>query len=117
MELSAKTRIFAAEKKGKQMISIANPIYDVVFKYLMEDERIARTILSALLQQAYAKEPFHQLGCCVGFFRVFNSRKRQPCQVLRWNHIEMVQRQFYILLYFVHSNAYYRSICCFSASG
>jgi len=32
------------------MISIANPIYDVVFKYLMDDERIARTILSALLK-------------------------------------------------------------------
>ena len=30
---------------------IANPIYDVVFKYLMEDERIARTILSALLKK------------------------------------------------------------------
>jgi len=30
---------------------IANPIYDVVFKYLMEDERIARTILSALLKR------------------------------------------------------------------
>ena len=30
---------------------IANPIYDIVFKYLMEDERIARTILSALLQK------------------------------------------------------------------
>ena len=33
------------------MITIANPIYDIVFKYLMEDERIARTILSALLQK------------------------------------------------------------------
>ena len=30
---------------------IANPVYDIVFKYLMEDERIARTILSALLKQ------------------------------------------------------------------
>ena len=30
---------------------IANPIYDTVFKYLMEDERIARTILSALLKK------------------------------------------------------------------
>jgi hypothetical protein len=29
----------------------SNPIYDVVFKYLMEDERIARTILSALLKE------------------------------------------------------------------
>ena len=32
------------------MINVANPIYDVVFKYMMEDERIARTILSALLK-------------------------------------------------------------------
>ena len=32
------------------MITVANPIYDIVFKYLMEDERIARTILSALLK-------------------------------------------------------------------
>ena len=30
---------------------VANPIYDVVFKYPMEDERIARTILSALLKK------------------------------------------------------------------
>ncbi len=32
-------------------ISIANPIYDSVFKYLMEDERVAKTILSALLKK------------------------------------------------------------------
>ena len=32
------------------MVTVANPIYDAVFKYLMEDERIARTILSALLK-------------------------------------------------------------------
>ena len=30
---------------------IANPLYDAVFRYLMEDERIARTILSALLRK------------------------------------------------------------------
>ena len=34
---------------------IANPIYDTVFKYLMEDERIARTILSALLKKEVVK--------------------------------------------------------------
>jgi len=33
------------------MITVANPIYDIVFKYLMEDERIAKTILSALLKE------------------------------------------------------------------
>ena len=32
-------------------MTIANPIYDIVFKYLMEDERVARTILSALLKR------------------------------------------------------------------
>ena len=33
------------------MVNIANPIYDSVFKYLMEDERIARTLISALLKK------------------------------------------------------------------
>ena len=33
------------------MTNIANPVYDVVFKYLMDDARIARTILSALLKK------------------------------------------------------------------
>lgn len=31
--------------------SVANPIYDSVFKFLMEDNRIAKTILSALLKK------------------------------------------------------------------
>lgn len=34
---------------------IANPIYDSVFKFMMEDERIARTLLSALLQKKVVK--------------------------------------------------------------
>ena len=34
---------------------LANPIYDTVFKYLMEDERIARTMLSALLKKKVVK--------------------------------------------------------------
>lgn len=33
------------------MIYIANPIYDVVFKYLMEDERAARLLISRLLKK------------------------------------------------------------------
>ena len=37
-------------KVTKEM-EVANPIYDIVFKYLMEDERVARTILSALLKK------------------------------------------------------------------
>jgi hypothetical protein len=31
------------------MITIANPIYDVVFKYLMEDLKVARIVLSVLI--------------------------------------------------------------------
>lgn len=37
------------------MITVANPIYDAVFKYLMEDERVAKTLLSALLQKEVAE--------------------------------------------------------------
>lgn len=33
------------------MMYVANPIYDTVFKYLLEDRRIAGTILSALLKR------------------------------------------------------------------
>ena len=36
---------------GKSMITVANPIYDCVFKFLMEDERIAKTLLAALLKK------------------------------------------------------------------
>lgn len=32
-------------------VNIANPIYDSVFKYLLEDERIAKTLLSALIKK------------------------------------------------------------------
>ena len=42
------------KKEGKVMV-VANPIYDTVFKFLMEDERIARTILSALLKRNIEK--------------------------------------------------------------
>ena len=37
------------------IISVANPIYDAVFKYLMEDNRIAKTLLSALLKREVAE--------------------------------------------------------------
>jgi hypothetical protein len=31
------------------MVEIANPIYDVVFKYLMRDEKVAKLLLSAII--------------------------------------------------------------------
>lgn len=33
------------------VVYVANPFYDAVFKYLMEDDRIAKTILAALLKK------------------------------------------------------------------
>ncbi len=33
------------------VVYVANPLYDAVFKYLMEDDRIAKTLLSALLKK------------------------------------------------------------------
>ena len=34
-------------KKNFAMLHIANPIYDTVFKYLLEDDRIVNALLSA----------------------------------------------------------------------
>ena len=39
------------KESSAMRINIANPIYDSVFKYLVEDERIARTLISALLKR------------------------------------------------------------------
>ena len=37
------------------LVKIANPIYDSVFKYLLEDERVARILISALLKKEVTK--------------------------------------------------------------
>ena len=33
-----------------KIVKVANPIYDVVFKYLLEDQRVAKLLISALLE-------------------------------------------------------------------
>ena len=67
------------------MITIANPIYDTVFKYLMEDERIARTILSALLKEDIVRVEVRPHGYTNGqkellsIFRIdFGATVRKP---------------------------------------
>lgn len=58
------------------IVHIANPIYDSVFKYLMEDERIAKTILSALLKkevvsiEARPHEYSNQVRDKISMFRI-----------------------------------------------
>ena len=66
------------------IIRVANPIYDSVFKYLMEDERIARTVLSALLKKEVAEVQIRRNEYTNGYrdnismFRIdFGARVRQ----------------------------------------
>ena len=77
-------------------MEVANPIYDAVFKYLMEDDRVARTILSALLKKEVVsvemrpheysntkKEP-------VSMFRIdFAANVRQPDGAVQLTLIEL----------------------------
>jgi len=44
------------------MIYVANPLYDAVFKYLMEDDRVAKTILSALLKKKVLEVKMRSYG-------------------------------------------------------
>lgn len=66
------------------VVRIANPIYDSVFKYLMEDERIAKTILSALLKKEVVgievrpHEYSNQTHDTISMFRIdFSARVRE----------------------------------------
>ena len=42
------------------MTVIANPIYDVVFKFLMEDKKVAKILLSALLKKEILELEMHR---------------------------------------------------------
>lgn len=41
--------LYLGPSKTCPMVQIANPIYDVVFKYLMNDEKVAKLLLSAII--------------------------------------------------------------------
>ena len=78
------------------IIRVANPIYDSVFKYLMEDERIARTVLSALLKKEVAEVQIRRNEYTNGYrdnismFRIdFGARVRQEDGSLRLILIEL----------------------------
>ena len=55
------------------MTLIANPIYDSVFKYLMEDDRVAKILLSALLKKEIVELQMRrqEYSAC--------SRRASPC--------------------------------------
>ena len=68
------------------MISVANPIYDSVFKYLMEDERITKTILSALLKKDVVEVEMRKIS----MFRLdFAAKVRQEDGSLKLILIEL----------------------------
>ena len=43
----------------KKQSFVANPLYDSVFKFMMEDEQVARTLLSALLKKDIVSVEMH----------------------------------------------------------
>ena len=78
------------------IIRVANPIYDSVFKYLMEDERIARTVLSALLKKEVVEVQIRRNEYTNGYrdnismFRIdFGARIREDAGALRLILIEL----------------------------
>ena len=78
------------------IIRVANPIYDSVFKYLMEDERIARTVLSALLKKDVVEVQIRRNEYTNGYrdnismFRIdFGARIREDAGALRLILIEL----------------------------
>ena len=78
------------------MIQIANPIYDSVFKYLMEDERIAKTLLSALLKKEVVavemrrNEYTNGVRDSISMFRIaFGAHVKEPDGTIRLVLIEL----------------------------
>ena len=78
------------------MIQIANPIYDSVFKYLMEDERIAKTLLSALLKKEVVavemrrNEYTNGVRDNISMFRIdFGAHVKEPDGTIRLVLIEL----------------------------
>lgn len=78
------------------MIKIANPIYDSVFKYLMEDERIAKTLLSALLKKEVVavemrrNEYTNGVRDNISMFRIdFGAHVKEPDGTIRLVLIEL----------------------------
>ncbi len=78
------------------MVQVANPIYDIVFKFLMEDERIAKTILSALLKKEVVEveprrnEYSNSSRDNLSIFRIdFGAKVREADGTLRFILIEL----------------------------
>lgn len=73
------------EKKVTKAMEVANPIYDAVFKYLMEDDRVARTILSALLKKEVTSVEMrpHEYG----------NTKKEPVSMFRIDFAANVRQQ------------------------
>ena len=78
------------------MTQIANPIYDSVFKYLMEDERIAKTLLSALLKKEVVavemrrNEYTNGVRDNISMFRIdFGAHVKEPDGTIRLVLIEL----------------------------
>ncbi|MDR0573455.1 MAG: hypothetical protein LBG96_05405 [Tannerella sp.] len=59
---------------------IANPIYDVVFKFMMEDNRVAKAFLSAIIQEKVVKLDFASQEHTVRIPAKRGGRQKQPAE-------------------------------------
>ena len=73
------------EKKVTKAMEVANPIYDAVFKYLMEDDRVARTILSALLKKEVTSVEMRP--------HEYSNTKKEPVSMFRIDFAANVRQQ------------------------
>ena len=73
------------EKKVTKAMEVANPIYDAVFKYLMEDDRVARTILSALLKKEVMSVEMRP--------HEYSNTKKEPVSMFRIDFAANVRQQ------------------------
>jgi predicted transposase/invertase (TIGR01784 family) len=69
------------------MFTIANPIYDVFFKYLMQDEAAAVCLLSAVLDQEIT------LLECLPQERAVSSEERPELSVIRFDYRATIQQE------------------------
>ena len=67
------------------MAIIANPVYDTVFKFLMEDNRVAKILLSALLQKEVVEVQMRQTE--------YTDSNRSPISMFRLDFAAKIQEK------------------------
>lgn len=76
------------------MIQIANPVYDVVFKYMMEDQEIAKAFLGAFLKKEVVEVKLQRneyAGTLAADTAAAGTRKSKKNFPASWKDTEVMQ--------------------------